>query len=184
MSWDCPKIKNLRGKMKNKTGWKILVVSIVLVMISNVGAGAVNENYNDTVSITLEMKKPVIPFLGHIPSISLSNITFSALIPSPENIEKHHRSSCMTELVDNGWDFGVYDKQTHWRIDMHGSLDNVNEDVIMKRLVTRMAGAEVASLTFDPGFVMFHFPLWVGKTWTTTTNVTGKLATGTGAVSK
>jgi hypothetical protein len=28
---------------------------------------------------------------------------------------------------------------------------------------------------------MFHFPLWVGKTWTTTTNVTGKLVPETGA---
>ena len=177
---------NTGNYTEGNTSWSVYNyttnASVVGTFNLTVNATDINRNYNDTVNITLEMKKAVIPFLGHMPSISLSNITFSALIPSPENIEKHHRSSCMTELVDNGWDFRVYDKQTHWRIDMHGSLDNVNEDVIMKRLVTRMAGAEVASLTFDPEFVMFHFPLWVGKTWTTTTNVTGKLATETGAV--
>ncbi|MCK4732939.1 MAG: hypothetical protein KAT65_10830 [Methanophagales archaeon] len=156
--------------------------SVVGTFNLTVNATDINRNYNDTVNITLEMKKAVIPFLGHMPSISLSNITFSALILSPENIEKHHRSSLMIRLGDNGWDFGVYDKQTHWQIEMHGSLDNVNEDVIMERLVTEMAGAEVANLTFDPGFAMLDFPLWVGKNWTTTTNVTGILVNRTDAV--
>jgi len=37
-------------------------------------------------------------------------------------------------------------------------------------------------LSFDPLFELFFFPLYVGKNWTTTTNVTGILVNETGAV--
>jgi hypothetical protein len=116
-----------------------------------------------------------------MPIIYLSNATFDATIPSPGNIEKHRVCSHISG-THNVWDFVAFDMQTPWQIEMHGSLDNVNEDVIMKRLVTEMAGVEVANLTFDPGFAMLDFPLWVGKNWTTTTNVTGILVNRTDAV--
>ena len=85
------------------------------------------------------------------------------------------------------WAFGVYDVQTNWSIDLHGDFDHVNEKVILKRLVTGKEGVEIANLAFfdllafDPMCVMLDFPLWIGKKWTTTTKITGRLVAETGA---
>jgi hypothetical protein len=49
----------------------------------------------------------------------------------------------------------------------------------MRRLVTEPG---LSDLTFEPEVVMLDFPLWAGKTWTNTTNVTGMIVNETGAI--
>ena len=61
-------------------------------------------------------------------------------------------------------------------------VDYTTENYTMKRTVEKnVPGLEAANLTFDPAYVMLDYPLWVEKTWTTTTNVTGMLLNETGA---
>ena len=172
--------------------------SIIINEIFNpaVNATDTNGNCNDTVNITPEVKGingAVIPFPGRMPTIWISNLTFDAIIPSPGNIEGHPGCFCMSGTLDlervdrDSWEFGVYDKQTNWSIDMHADFDHVNKRVILKRLVTGKDGVVVANLAFfdllafDPMCVMLDFPLWIGKNWTTTTKITGRLVAETGA---
>jgi hypothetical protein len=173
----------------------MVIVALVSTMPLMANATDTKGNCNDTVNITLAVKETngaVIPFPGRMPTIHLSNITFDAIIPSPGNIEGHpHYGTfiCIGSLGRMGrdsWEFGVYDTQTNWSIDLHGDFDHVNEKVILKRLVTGKEGAEVANLAFDllafdPMCVMLDFPLWIGKNWTTTTKITGRLVAETGA---
>ncbi|RCV65975.1 hypothetical protein C5S53_01040 [Methanophagales archaeon] len=173
--------------------------SIIINEIFNpaVNATDTNGNYNDTVNITLAVKETngaVIPFPGRMPTIHLSNITFDAIISSPGNIEWHPHYVTFSgtgslDRMDRGWwEFGVYDTQTNWSIDLHGDFDHVCEKVILKRLVTGKEGIEVANLAFfdllnfDPMCVMLDFPLWIGKNWTSTTKITGRLVDETGTV--
>ena len=141
-----------------------------------VNATDINGNYNDTVSITLEVKKIIKIEIAFSGDMVISNITFDALIPSPKGTEKHRRCSCVVEF-GNVWVSRVRD-QTNWSINVRGERCSIRS-IRIKQLVTRRKGVEVANLTFDPGFVMF--PLF-GITGTTTTNVTGMLVTETGAV--
>ena len=141
-----------------------------------INATDINGNYNDTVNITLDVKKAVIQFSTEIqPMTSISNITFDAMIP--DNVGKNATIDFFksTEVIDNVTYFVVNRTKpiggTKWCV----GLDVVNEDTIMKRVVTEVGPGVEANLTFDPAFVMFDFPLWVGKTWTTTINVTGRM---------
>ena len=66
---------------------------------------------------------------------------------------------------------------------MTGIWDNVSKEPKMGRLVIELEpGAEIANLSFDPMFELFYFPLYVGKNWTATTNVTGILVNETGVM--
>ena len=171
--------------------------SIIINEMINPAANATdtNGNYNDTVNITLAVKETngaVIPFPGRMPHISLSNITFDAIISSPRNIEGHPHyvtfigTGSLDRMGRDSWEFWLYDTQTNWSIDLHGDFDYVSEKVILKRLVTGKEGAEIANLAFDllnfdPMCVLLDFPLWIGKNWTTTTKITGRLVAETGA---
>ncbi|MGB7000656.1 MAG: hypothetical protein WBE22_01345 [Halobacteriota archaeon] len=173
----------------------MVIVALVSTMPLMANATDTKGNCNDTVNITLAVKETngaVILFPGHMPTIHLSNITFDAISPSPGNIEGHPHYGTFIGIGSLGrmgrdsWEFGVYDRQTNWSIDLHGDFDHVNEKVILKRLVTGKEGAEVANLAFDllafdPMCVMLDFPLWTGKNWTTTTKITGRLVAETGA---
>jgi predicted secreted protein len=58
----------------------------------------------------------------------------------------------------------------------------VNEDDLRKRVVTAVAsGLEIVNLTFDPAFVDWDYPLWNGKKWNGTTEVTGIIVNETGS---
>jgi hypothetical protein len=127
--------------------------SVVGTFNLTVNATDINRNYNDTVNITLEVKKIIKIKIAFSGDMVISNITFDALIPSPKGIEEHHRSSCVVEF-GNVWESGVRDKQTNWSINVRGKRCSIRS-IRIKQLVTRREGVEVANLTFDPGFVMF-----------------------------
>jgi hypothetical protein len=171
-------------------------ININEIFSITVNATDTKGNYNDTVNITQDVKGTngaVIPFPGRMPTIHLSNITFDAIINSPRSIEGHPHYGTFTGIWSldrmdrDSWEFGVYDTQTNWSIDLHGDFDHDNEKVILKRLVTGKEGAEIANLAFDllnldPLCVMLDFPLWIGKNWTSTTKITGRLVDETGTV--
>jgi hypothetical protein len=184
----------------------MVIVALMSTVPLTVNATDTKGNCNDTVNITLAVKETngtVIPFpsvcwstifCSTMFDISLSNISFNAIIPSPGNIEGHRTSfSCTKTLhlkpVDReSMRFGVGDKQTNWFICLHVDLDHVNEKVILKRLETRRKGGVAIAnlafdlLAFDPMCVMLDHPLWIGKNWTTTTKITGRLVAETGDV--
>jgi PGF-CTERM protein len=60
---------------------------------------------------------------------------------------------------------------------MYTAADATTKNFTMKRLVTegKLEGQEEVevNLTFDPAYVLYAYPLKLGKTWTTETNVTG-----------
>jgi hypothetical protein len=126
----------------------------------------------------LELKNIIIQFPKTIlPMISISNITVDADIP--ENVGKNATTRTSTEAIDNVSYSVINVSKPIGGIKMYIGMDAVNEDIIMKRVVTEPG---IANLTFDPAFVLFDFPLYYGKTWTDTTNVTGMQVNETGAV--
>ncbi|RJS68729.1 lamin tail domain-containing protein [Methanophagales archaeon] len=157
--------------------------SVVGTFNLTVNATDINGNYNDTVSITLDVKKTVIHFPTFLAMSYISNISFDA--NTPGNVGKNATTEqfTSTEEIDNETYYIVNTTKPVGSTKMYAGVDVANEDLTMKRRVReREPGVEVANLTFNPAFVSRDFPLWVGKNWTTTTNVTGMLVNGTGAV--
>jgi len=119
----------------------------------------------------------VIPFSSWGPPvIYTSNITVDTM--NPENVGKNATTRLFTtiEKIDNVSYYVVSISKPTDITKMYISMDDMNEDYLMKRAVTEAApGLEPVNLTFDPAFVMWDFPLEAGKTWTTTSNVTGNL---------
>lgn len=184
---------------KEDTVTALMMTMVIVALMSTVplmaSATDTRGNCNDTINITPDVKETngaVIPFPGRMPTICISNITFDAIISSPGNIEGHPHYVTFTgiwrldRMGRDSWEFGLYDTQTNWSIDLHADFDHVNEKVILKRLVTGKEGAEIANLAFDllafdPMCVMLDFPLWIGKNWTSTSKITGRLVAETGA---
>jgi predicted secreted protein len=119
----------------------------------------------------------VIPFSSWGPPvIYISNITVDAM--NPENVGKNAttRLFTATEVIDNEPYYVVSISKPTDTTKLYISMDGENEDNLVKRVVTEVApGLELVNLTFDPAFVMWDFPLEAGKTWTTTSTVTGNL---------
>jgi predicted secreted protein len=110
------------------------------------------------------------------PVIYTSNITVDVM--NPENVGKNATTMLFTaiEKIDNVSYYVVSISKPTDITKMYISMDDENEDYQMKRVVTEAApGLEPVNLTFDPAFVMWDFPLEAGKTWTSTSNVTGNL---------
>jgi inhibitor of cysteine peptidase len=126
----------------------------------------------------------VIPFSPWVPPmINIWNITVDAV--NPENVGKNATIELFTstELIDNETYYVITINKPIGSTKLYVGKDAVNEDDLRKRVVTMMEpGIEVVNLTFDPAFVNWDFPLWYGKTWNGTTNVTGMLVNETGSV--
>ncbi len=126
----------------------------------------------------------VVPYTPWVPPmIYISNITVDAM--TPENVGKNATVGLFTsaEMIDNESYYIVNISTPTDTTKMYVGTDAGNEDNLMRRTVTEAAsGLEQVNLTFDPAFVMRDFPLWIGKTWTSTSNVTGIIVNKTGAV--
>jgi inhibitor of cysteine peptidase len=115
--------------------------------------------------------------------IYICNITVDAM--TPENVGKNATIGLFTsvEMIGNEAYYIVNISTPTDTTKMYVSTDAENEDNLMRRVVTEAApGLEPVNLTFDPAYVMRDFPLWIGKTWTSTSNVTGIIVNKTGAV--
>jgi predicted secreted protein len=128
-------------------------------------------------------KAIVIPFsIWDPPVIYTWNITVDAM--NPENVGKNANTGLFTatEVIDNETYYVVSISKPTGSTKLYVGKDDVNEDDLRKRVVTEMEpGVEIVNLTFDPAFVNWDFPLWDGKTWNGTTNVTGMLVNETGS---
>ncbi|MEA1998849.1 MAG: lamin tail domain-containing protein [Euryarchaeota archaeon] len=126
----------------------------------------------------------VVPYSPWVPPmIYICNITVDAM--TPENVGKTATVGLFTsaEMIGNEAYYIVNISTPTDNTKMYVSTDAETEDNLMRRTVTEAApGREISNLTFDPAFVMRDFPLWVGKTWTSTSNVTGIIVNKTGAV--
>jgi len=141
----------------------------------------INGNYNDTVSIMLDVKKTVIHFTTFPAMTYISNISVDANVLGNVGKNATTEQFTSTEEIDNETYYIVNTTKPVGSTEMYVGVDEINEDLTMKRRVReREPGVEVANLTYDPEFVSRDFPLWVGKNWTTTTNVTGMLVNRTG----
>ncbi|NAT11134.1 hypothetical protein C4E22_06295, partial [ANME-1 cluster archaeon AG-394-G06] len=125
----------------------------------------------------------VVPYSPWLPPmIYICNITVDAM--TPENVGKNATLGLFTsvEMIDNV-SYYIFNISTPTdTTKMYVSTDAKNEDNLMRRAVTEAPGREISNLTFDPAFVMRDFPLWIGKTWTSASNVTGIIVNKTGAV--
>jgi len=63
--------------------------------------------------------------------------------------------------------------------EMYVGINETAENFTMKRLVMKNETGEIMNLTFNPEYTMLNYPLWVGKTWTSTINVSGTVAGAT-----
>ena len=125
----------------------------------------------------------VVPYTPWLPPmIYICNITVDAM--TPENVGKNATVGLFTsvEMIGNEAYYIVNISTPTDTTKMYVSTDAENEDNLMRRAVTEAPGREIVNLTFDPAFVMRDFPLWIGKTWTSTSNVTGIIVNKTGAV--
>ncbi|HID20327.1 MAG TPA: hypothetical protein EYP28_05265 [Methanophagales archaeon] len=123
----------------------------------------------------------VVPFSPWVPPmIYICNITVDAM--TPENVGKNATVGLFTstEMIDNESYYVVSISKPTDTTKMYVCNDIENKDNLIRRTVTEAPGREIANLTFDPAFVMRDFPLWVGKTWTSTSNVTGIIVNKTG----
>ena len=147
-----------------------------------VNATDINGNCNDTVSIMLDVKKTVIHFTTFPAMTYISNISVDANVLGNVGKNATTEQFTSTEEIDNETYYIVNTTKPVGSTEMYVGVDEINEDLTMKRRVReREPGVEVANLTYDPEFVSRDFPLWVGKNWTTTANVTGVLVNRTGA---
>jgi predicted secreted protein len=126
----------------------------------------------------------IVPFAPVVlPMIYMYNITVDAM--SPTNVGQTATVSIFTatEVIDNETHYVVIMSKPDSIAKMYLGVDDVNQDYVLKRTVITMAtGEEIANLTFDPAFVSRDFPLWIGKTWSDTANVSGMFVNQTGAV--
>ncbi len=125
----------------------------------------------------------VVPYSPWVPPmIYIYNITVDAM--TPENVGKNATVGLFTsaEMIGDEAYYIVNISTPTDTTKMYVSTDAENEDNLMRRAVTEAPGREISNLTFDPAFVMRDFPLWIGKTWTSTSNVTGIIVNKTGAV--
>ncbi|MGB7001637.1 MAG: lamin tail domain-containing protein [Halobacteriota archaeon] len=125
----------------------------------------------------LNSVKFVIPFSSWAPPvIDTSNITVDTM--NPENVGKNSTTGLFTatEMIDNESYYVVSISKPSGTTKVYISMDGENEDNLLKRVVT-----EMSNLTFDPAYVMWDFPLMAGKTWTSTSNVTGGIINETGS---
>jgi inhibitor of cysteine peptidase len=114
----------------------------------------------------------VVPYSPWVPPmIYICNITVDAM--TPENVGKNATVGLFTsaEMIDNESYYIVNISTPTDITKMYVCSDVENKDNLMRRAVTD-----------DPAFVMRDFPLWIGKTWTSTSNVTGIIVNKTGAV--
>jgi hypothetical protein len=153
--------------------------SVVGTFNLTVNATDINGNYNDTVNITLDVKKTVIHFPTFQAMSYISNISVDANVPGNVGKNATTEQFTSTEVIDNETYYVVNTTKPVGSTKMYVGVDVANEDLTMKRRVREGGpGVEVANLTYDPEFVSRDFPLWVGKNWTTTTNVTGDMLVG------
>jgi inhibitor of cysteine peptidase len=125
----------------------------------------------------------VVPYSPWVPPmIYICNITADAM--APDNVGKNATVGLFTsvERIDNKSYYIVNISTPTDNTKMYVRADAENKDNLMRRTVRETSGREIVNLTFDPAFVMRDFPLWVGKTWTSTSNVTGIIVNKTGAV--
>ena len=125
----------------------------------------------------------VIPFSPWVPPMIYTwNITVDVM--NPENVGKNATTEVFTstEEIDNETYYVINTSKPTGSTKLYVGKDDVNEDDLRKRVVTEVAsGLEIVNLTFDPAFVNWDFPLWDGKKWNGTTNVTGMLVNETGS---
>ena len=125
----------------------------------------------------------VIPYPFWIPPMIYTwNITVDTM--NPENVGKNAITGLFTatEEIDNETYYVTKTSKPTGTTKMYIGMDDENEDNLRKRIVTvSEPGVEIVNLTFDPAFVDRDYPLWDGKTWNGTTNVTGMLVNETGS---
>lgn len=141
-----------------------------------INATEINGNYNNSVSFILEVKKIVIPVPTDIPGMTfISNITYDS---ESTNVGQNATTSFFTasELIDNATYYVINTSKPTGGTKMY--VDLANTSITISRIVTEPG---LADLTFDPEIVMLDFPLWAGKRWTDTTEVTGMMVNETGA---
>ena len=122
----------------------------------------------------LNSVKFVIPFSPWVPPmIYIYNITVDIV---PDNIGKTATTGLFTatEVIDNETYYVVNISKPSGYTKMYVGMDVDNKDSLMRRTVITL-GPELGidSYTFDPAIVMWDFPLMAGKTWSSTSNVTG-----------
>ena len=107
------------------------------------------------------------------PMIYISNITVDLV---PDNTGKNVTTGLFTatEVIDNETYYVVNISKPSGYTKMYVGMDDENEDYLMRGTVISL-GPELGidSYTFDPAIVMWDFPLMAGKTWSSTSNVTG-----------
>jgi inhibitor of cysteine peptidase len=116
----------------------------------------------------------VIPFSSWVPPMTyIFNITDDI---DSDNIGKNATIGLFTatELIDNESYYVVNISKPSGYTKMYVDMDVDNKDSLMRRTVITL-GPELGidSYTFDPAIVMWDFPLMAGKTWSSTSNVTG-----------
>ena len=164
----------MKDKKANEVKTPFIVLVLILALVSTVTVMA-SAQTNGGIDTSTE----VILFPTAIQPITyMSNITFDII---SDNVGNNATTGFFTstEVIDNETYYVINTSKPVEDTRMYVTLDNDTGNFLMKRKVTRMEGVEVRNLTFDPAYVMLDFPLYVGKNWTSTVNVTGMLVNET-----
>jgi hypothetical protein len=122
----------------------------------------------------LNSVKFVIPFSPWVPPmIYIYNITVDI---DSDNIGKTGIFTA-TEVIDNETYYVVNISKPSGYTKMYVGMDGENEDYLMRGRRGTVIRLEpelgIDSYTYDPAIVMWDFPLMAGKTWSSTSNVSG-----------
>ena len=164
----------MKDEKENRVKTVVIMATAILVLMSMLPA-MVGAQTNGGIDTSTE----VILFPTAIQPITyMSNITFDII---PDNVGNNATTGFFTstEVIDNETYYVINTSKPLDDTRMYVTFDNDTGNFLMKRVVKRMEGVEVRNLTFDPAYVMLDFPLYVGKNWTSTANVTGMLVNET-----
>ena len=130
---------------------------------------------NLTVRIRFE-----IPFSEVTPGTRYTaNVTHDSIEPANEGKDATIVFFAETATIDSK-PYHVLDiNKSVGGTEMYVGINETAENFTMKRLVMKNETGEIMNLTFNPEYTMLNYPLWVGKTWTSTINVSGTVAGAT-----
>ncbi|RLG32477.1 hypothetical protein DRN80_06105, partial [Methanosarcinales archaeon] len=124
---------------------------------------------NLTVRIRFE-----IPFSEVTPGTRYTaNVTHDLIEPANEGKDATIVFFAETATIDSKPYYVLDINKSVGGTEMYVGINETAENFTMKRLVMKNKTGKIMDLTFNPEYTMLNYPLWVGKTWTSTINVSG-----------
>ena len=145
--------------------------------IEDVNASETNITMNDNYAITANFK-PIarfeIPFsvVTHGTRYT-ANVTHDSIEPTNEGKDATIVFFAETATIDSKPYYVLDINKSVGGTEMYVGINETAENFTMKRLVMKNETGKIMNLTFNPEYTMLNYPLWVGKTWTSTINVSG-----------